>query len=300
MSILRRLQQLRSLYRHAGIRVAAGEYEVFSTAPLNLQLWKQVPSLEEAVQLAKHLVEQHEGSILNVWHPREGQLYRVENRGGRIKELLTPLPSLFQRKKEAPPPPSVKELPSSRSNWNEQMSEYWQSTAGYRDLFWVRIGDQGDYEASDDLPEVERYLRHYENNEINIGPVIEWIQYGVETENFYGNNYISIYIGDDDAQPIRELSSHERDTVEEILASPYPVFAQVKKAVVEGLVYRRSIAAEPVDDVGFDGFIGVFDPDQDKKRQEVQPLPPWVLEKMRENRETIPEVTDEDVVKLYS
>lgn len=118
-SILKQLQKLRSLYRHAGIRAAVGQYEVFSTAPANLRIWKQVPTLEEALDLAQQLVTQHEGSILNVWHHDEGHLYQIENRGGRLQEL----------RNVPPTPPSKPEKVQKRRPWDEEMADYWQSTA---------------------------------------------------------------------------------------------------------------------------------------------------------------------------
>ena len=302
MSILRQLQQLRSRYRNAGIYVAAGMYEVFSTAPTNLHIWKQVPSLEEAVQLAKQLVQQHDNSVLNVWHHDEGQLYQVANRGGQIEELIS-APATLQPAPEKERPT----IPTIRGDWPEQMSDRGQqqrysSPNAQEGNYWVRLGDAGEYEEFAVLSEVTDHLQ-----DRGAGPVLGWVQYGVETEDFQGNNYISLYVGDENADPIRQLDPEEKGTVESALVGSRPVHGVIKeqrqvtpsqKILVDGKVYRPITTAEPVDDVGFDGFIGVFDPDKAKKREDAL-NPEWVLEKLRETHETVPEVVDEDVVKVH-
>lgn len=410
MSILRQLKDLRSLYSRAGIRVAAEMYEVFSTQPADLSLWKQVPTLEEAVALAKQLVQQHEGSVLNVWHSTEGQVYQVENQGGRVNEVIAPRQ---QSKKDTP-----MKAPMDKRPWDQQMGEYWQKTAdrvdmGLEGLFWMRLGDGGEYTSFGDIQELEDELRYYDE-ELGIGPVTQWTQYGFLTPEYKGNNYISIYFGDEEAQPLRELSPREKYTVEKTLEGVSPVYAKTKKAVVEGVVYRpvatprgvpeglesairdavryyddalrhqqsnhpdsvreivklrsktddllkrvqsgrmtysdeevrelesavkksidylegafqsqhgnitpehldglhakrrrlddlleevsrmrRTGAAEAKDDVGFPGFVKTLD--EDKKMPEDH-HPEWILETMRETREEIPEVTDEEVVKVH-
>lgn len=72
-----------------------------------------------------------------------------------------------------------------------------------------------------------------------------------------------------------------------------------QKILVDGGVYRSAAWGDDgaVDDVGFDGFVGVFDPEIDKKRQDAADL--WVMEEMRERgRTNLPIVTDDDVMPV--
>jgi hypothetical protein len=269
-------------------------YEVFSTAPAELQIWKQVPSLEEAVELAKYLVEQHEGSTLNVWHPQEGQVYQAENINGEVNVLIE-LPTIPQEE-------SMERIPSptGRGDWPEQMGEYWQQRYSSPNMiqgaFWLRLGDQGDYEPYKDIQELAAYLKEYDA-QLEVGPILGWVEGGFETEFFSGNNYVSVYVGDDNADLLRELSPREKRKVEKVLEREGSVQAQVSKFLVDGAVYRS--ATDTTDDVGFSGFVDVLDNDNDGKKMPDDHYPQWVMESMRESKETIPEVTDEDLVKTH-
>lgn len=216
--VSKQLVELRSRYRNAGIRVAAGMYEVFSTAPTNLHLWKQVPTSEEAVQLAKQLVQQHEESVLNVWHHDEGHIYQVENRDGQVNELIS-APTTLKPAPEKERPT----VPTMRGDWPEQMSDRGQQRYSSPDMpegnYWVRLGDGGEYEEFKVLQEVTEHLLDW-----GAGPVLGWRGYGVETEDFQGNNYISLYVGDENADPIRDLSTEEKSTVESALTESRPVY----------------------------------------------------------------------------
>jgi len=67
--------------------------------------------------------------------------------------------------------------------------------------WWVRVGDQGDYEQFDSLDEVGDYL-----SQLGIAPPYDQsTSYGFETDSYYGNNYISLYKGNADAQPTDTL-----------------------------------------------------------------------------------------------
>jgi len=77
-----------------------------------------------------------------------------------------------------------------------------------QDLYvWVRIGDNGDYEKFNSIEDAaEHIVESTQQNEIR------WRNMGIEMPNYEGDNYISLYWGDDDAQPADEpnLSRLER------------------------------------------------------------------------------------------
>ena len=65
-------------------------------------------------------------------------------------------------------------------------------------LIWVRIGDMGEYESFDSLDDALDYL-----NELKAGEVTGWVEggmgVGIETVNYHGYDFVSIFWGDDDA-----------------------------------------------------------------------------------------------------
>jgi hypothetical protein len=79
---------------------------------------------------------------------------------------------------------------------------------------WVRVGDAGEYEPfGDDLDAVLDWL-----NELRAGEVTGWvlggIGVGLETVNYWGYDFVSLFWGDADANLVRELDSEERAAVE--------------------------------------------------------------------------------------
>ena len=79
-------------------------------------------------------------------------------------------------------------------------------------LIWIRVGDMGDYQAFDSLDEVVDYL-----SELGVGRVDHWRAAGVETVNYWGHDYISLYHGDTDANLVSDLLPDERALVEDAL-----------------------------------------------------------------------------------
>ncbi len=69
----------------------------------------------------------------------------------------------------------------------------------------IRLGDGDDYHNLDDLSDVAEHLRM--NNVTS--PLVRHSRYGVTTDGFTRNNHISLYWGDHEAQPIRELAPAE-------------------------------------------------------------------------------------------
>lgn len=83
-------------------------------------------------------------------------------------------------------------------------------------LVWVRVGDSGEYESFDDLQEVVDYL-----NELRVGRVDHWRSAGIETENYWGHDYISLFHGDSDGNLKSDLLPDERVFVEDNLSENY-------------------------------------------------------------------------------
>ena len=70
---------------------------------------------------------------------------------------------------------------------------------------WMRCGDGDDYNAYDNLNMVVEALAFNE-----VSSVERHIRYGVtDGQTYTGCNYISLYWGDKDAQPLRELFKTE-------------------------------------------------------------------------------------------
>lgn len=80
---------------------------------------------------------------------------------------------------------------------------------------WVRAGDADNYNAFDGFQEVADYLA-----EMGATFPLEWFnEYGVTSPEYRGQNYISLFWGDDDAQPIRPLTVAEHNEVNRLLQS---------------------------------------------------------------------------------
>jgi len=73
----------------------------------------------------------------------------------------------------------------------------------------MRVGDQGDYEDFGDLnAAAEELAYHFRSGKARI---VGWQKYGVSIEpGFTGYNYVSLFWGDDDAQPTRNLNQSDR------------------------------------------------------------------------------------------
>ena len=81
-------------------------------------------------------------------------------------------------------------------------------------FYWIRVGDQGDYQPVDDIATAVECL-----NEWRVGEVTAWVDggigVGIETMECYGCDFISLFVGDDQGNLIRPLNSCERAAVEE-------------------------------------------------------------------------------------
>ncbi len=87
-------------------------------------------------------------------------------------------------------------------------------------IYWIRVGDQGDYQPVDDLDAVIDNL-----NEWRVGEVTAWVEsgigVGIETEHCYGYDFISLFVGNKEANLVRPLNARERDRVEAKLEAVY-------------------------------------------------------------------------------
>lgn len=89
---------------------------------------------------------------------------------------------------------------------------------------WIRCGDADSYNAfGDDLDAAVDYLQMLGVT----GPLVRCERYGVCAPGFTNWNYISLFWGDDDAQPERELTDGEVEAMNaqlsnEVIGELYP------------------------------------------------------------------------------
>ena len=85
---------------------------------------------------------------------------------------------------------------------------------------WIRVGDDGKYQAFDDLDNALTYL-----NDLSVGNVTHWIDngqgIGFATPNYHGGDFISCFWGDPDAQFLAALDNDEQSAVEAGLEEAY-------------------------------------------------------------------------------
>ena len=82
------------------------------------------------------------------------------------------------------------------------------------EILWLRIGDSGEYEKyGTDLDAVASVL-----HECHVELPFRWNQYGFASETFSGANDISLFWGDKDGNPIRDLSAQEKKDLETAVA----------------------------------------------------------------------------------
>lgn len=312
--IKKRLAYLRNRFRLAGMRLADGKFEVFNTAPASLHVWKQVDTLEEAVDLADQLVEKHNDSTFNVWSPDQQQAYQVHNRGGELEVTVKPTKAVE---------PSPEKGPFDKRPWDEQMAEYWTGEKRERTGSSQKIlVDGGVYRSAtrEGVPEgLESAIRdaiYYMDDAMarhrgqSPEALNEMVQKQLRLEDLL-DRVKRGRLTSSDAE-IDEIEAAIKDAISYLdgaffRGTPTPEHRrglEKKRRRLDTLldeVGRMRTAAwgddGTVDDVGFDGFIGVFDPDKDKKRDEADQL--WVLDKMREQgRTNLPVVVDDDVLPV--
>jgi len=72
-------------------------------------------------------------------------------------------------------------------------------------FLWLRMGDNADYEKIDSIEEAKEI---FEEREL-IKNFTFCYQYGIKNDEFAGHNYISLFYGNKDADPIRAITSKE-------------------------------------------------------------------------------------------
>ena len=80
-------------------------------------------------------------------------------------------------------------------------------------FYWIRVGEEGDYQAVDDIAAVVETLNSWRISEVT-GWVAGGIGIGLETTECHGYDFVSLFWGDDEANVIRSLNGWERAAVE--------------------------------------------------------------------------------------
>lgn len=75
-------------------------------------------------------------------------------------------------------------------------------------LVWVRLGDGDTYNRFDDLAEAAEYMALF-----GVEHIWRCRRYGVEAKGLTGQNYISLFHGDAQAQPTADLTNREIKTI---------------------------------------------------------------------------------------
>ena len=73
-------------------------------------------------------------------------------------------------------------------------------------IFWMRLGDNEDYEEGD----LDSHLNILQ--EVIFGQTVRRARegrHGLDCDSYQNLNYISLFVGDEDAQPIRPLTDME-------------------------------------------------------------------------------------------
>ena len=75
---------------------------------------------------------------------------------------------------------------------------------------WLRIGDGGEYVAHGDdlIGAIQQMIDE------GVGKLLDFVPGGFTTEHFHGNNYISLYYGDQEKNFKSDLDTRERHIVE--------------------------------------------------------------------------------------
>jgi hypothetical protein len=73
-------------------------------------------------------------------------------------------------------------------------------------FYWMRVGDGGEYESFDTLEEAVEELLEWAPGEYR-----HTRQLGIETEHYRGDNYVSLYRGDAEAQQVKNAQLNMAD-----------------------------------------------------------------------------------------
>ena len=79
-----------------------------------------------------------------------------------------------------------------------------------KEYLWLRLGDNTEYNTESSVDDLTESFH-------NIGITEELVRYGrygiTDKDIFTGENYISLYYGDDDAQPTRPIEREELEAL---------------------------------------------------------------------------------------
>jgi hypothetical protein len=103
--------------------------------------------------------------------------------------------------------------------------------------FHVRKGDTGEYESADSIADLNFAER-------KLGRFKAWQRLGFSTDTHEGRDYISLFWGDKEGEPVRYLTHAEK--------------AEVERLVNEAALPAIYITDEPVG-VTLEEFLGLFD-----------------------------------------
>lgn len=91
------------------------------------------------------------------------------------------------------------------------------------DFIWIRFGQNSEYEKFYSVDEAAQNIQELIDLMVNDGwpqpQKVRWVENGLEIPSLdlERHNRISIFWGDDNAQPIRELSRQEKRQIERVL-----------------------------------------------------------------------------------
>jgi len=80
---------------------------------------------------------------------------------------------------------------------------------------WYRLGDAGEYETADEDFDALG-LALFEAG-VRGADIDSWTELGLRAPGFEGQNYISLYWGDDEGGPLRALDEHDRRNVHDAI-----------------------------------------------------------------------------------
>lgn len=81
------------------------------------------------------------------------------------------------------------------------------------EVYWIRLGDSGDYEVFDTVEEAaEQYVIECIPENLDL----RWRTSGFEDDHFQGDDYVSLFVGDSICRPdkTRDLSDEEKELFE--------------------------------------------------------------------------------------
>jgi len=81
---------------------------------------------------------------------------------------------------------------------------------------WMRMGDNDDYNSFDSPYDAGIQLGSILNcnGQVTESPTLKYRSLGVEAEGFCGDNYISLFWGNDDAQPVNESELNQSEKLD--------------------------------------------------------------------------------------